>query len=194
EGAAGGPVGLIDADVPEEGVGGVAHQQQIAGLGHVAVVIDPVRRDRGLVERKRRVDHDAATPNPERRDVQSLQRVFVLCDDRQAGISRQPDKDAPVSAADNVPDHAWRGRVQSVERAFALLDAIAAGSPRGSTVAELALACGINRATAWRLLATLEGRSLVDRDPATSRYQIGYTVARLAAAAGVDGLVRRAHH
>jgi DNA-binding IclR family transcriptional regulator len=129
-----------------------------------------------------------------RRDVQSLQRVFVLCDDRQAGISRQPDKDAPVSAADNVPDHAWRGRVQSVERAFALLDAIAARSPRGSTVAELALACGINRATAWRLLATLEGRGLVDRDPATSRYQIGYTVARLAAAAGVDGLVRRAHH
>ena len=99
-----------------------------------------------------------------------------------------------MSAADNVPDHAWRGRVQSVERAFALLDAIAARSPRGSTVAELALACGINRATAWRLLATLEGRGLVDRDPATSRYQIGYTVARLAAAAGVDGLVRRAHH
>ena len=99
-----------------------------------------------------------------------------------------------MSAADNVPDHAWRGRVQSVERALALLDAIAAGSPRGSTVAELALACGINRATAWRLLATLEGRGLVDRDPATSRYQIGYTVARLAAASGVDGLVRRAHH
>src|SRR5262249_28095105 len=164
-----------------------------AGLGHVAVVVDPVRRDRGLVERKRRVDHDAATPNPERRciqpaqcstsavfnrrGVQSLQRVFVLCDDRQAGFSRQPDKDAPVSAADNVPDHAWRGRVQSVDRAFALLDAIAAGSPRGSTVAELALACGINRATAWRLLATLEGRGLVDRDPATSRYQIGYPVA-----------------
>ena len=98
-----------------------------------------------------------------------------------------------MSAADNVPDHAWRGRVQSVERALALLDAIAAGSPRGSTVAELALACGINRATAWRLLATLEGRGLVDRDPATSRYQIGYTVARLATASGVDGLVRRAH-
>ena len=78
-----------------------------------------------------------------------------------------------MSALDNVPDHAWRGRVQSVERALALLDAIAAGSPRGSTVAELALACGINRATAWRLLATLEGRGLVDRDPATSRYQIG---------------------
>ena len=99
-----------------------------------------------------------------------------------------------MSALDNVPDHAWRGRVQSVERALALLDAIAAGSPRGSTVAELALACGINRATAWRLLATLEGRGLVDRDPATSRYQIGYTTARLAAAAGADGLVRKAHH
>jgi DNA-binding IclR family transcriptional regulator len=99
-----------------------------------------------------------------------------------------------VSAPDNLPDHAWRGRVQSVERALALLDAIASGSPRGSTVAELALAFGINRATAWRLLATLEGRGLVDRDPATSRYQIGYTVARLAAASGVDGLVRRAHH
>lgn len=99
-----------------------------------------------------------------------------------------------MTAADNLPDHAWRGRVQSVERALALLDAIADASPRGSTVAELALACGINRATAWRLLATLEGRSLVDRDPATSRYQVGYTVARLAAASGVDGLVRRAHH
>jgi DNA-binding IclR family transcriptional regulator len=112
----------------------------------------------------------------------------------KARIGRQPDKDVPVSTADNVPDHAWRGRVQSVERALALLDAIAAGPPRGSTAAELALACGINRATAWRLLATLEGRGLVDRDPATSRYQIGYTVARLAAAAGADGLVRRAHH
>ena len=99
-----------------------------------------------------------------------------------------------MTAADNLPEHAWRGRVQSVERALALLDAIASGPPRGSTVAELALACGINRATAWRLLATLEGRGLVDRDPVTSRYQIGYTVARLAAAAGVDGLVRRAHH
>ena len=64
EGAARGPVSLVDADVPEEGVGGVAHQQQIAGLGHVAVVVDPVRRDRGLVERKRRVDHDAANPQP----------------------------------------------------------------------------------------------------------------------------------
>src|SRR4029077_15799324 len=102
-----------------------------------------------------------------RRDVQSLQRVFVLCDDRQAGFSRQPDKDALVSAAANVPDHAWRGRVQSVERAFALLDAIAAGSPRGSTVAELALACGINRATAWRLLAPPEGPGPGDRAPAT---------------------------
>src|SRR6266516_3493352 len=91
-------------------------------------------------------------------------------------------RDVAVTAADNLPDHAWRGRVQSVERALALLDAIADASPRGSTVAELALACGINRATAWRLLATLEGRGLVDRDPATSRYQIGYTV------------VRRAHH
>ena len=48
EGVARGPVGLVDADVPEEGVGGVAHQQQIAGLAHVAVVVDPVRRDRGL--------------------------------------------------------------------------------------------------------------------------------------------------
>ena len=91
-----------------------------------------------------------------------------------------------MSALDNVPDHAWRGRVQSVERALALLDAIAAGPPRGSTVAELALACGINRATAWRLLATLEGRGLVDRDPATSRYQIGYTVARLKAPGSRD--------
>lgn len=99
-----------------------------------------------------------------------------------------------MSAPDNVPDHAWRGRVQSVERAFALLDAIADASPRGNTVAELALACGINRATAWRLLATLEGRGLVDRDPATNRYQIGYTVARLASACGVDALVRRSHH
>ena len=87
--------------------------------------------------------------------------------------NRQLDKDVAVTAADNLPDHAWRGRVQSVERALALLDAIADASPRGSTVAELALACGINRATAWRLLATLEGRGLVDRDPATSRYQVG---------------------
>src|SRR5215831_14660749 len=101
-----------------------------------------------------------------RRCVQLLQRAFVLCDDRQARIRRQLAKDVPVSAPDNVPDHAWRGRVQSVERALALLDAIAAGSPRGSTVAELALACGINRATAWRLLATLEGRGLVGGDPA----------------------------
>src|SRR3974377_1620281 len=129
-----------------------------------------------------------------RRYVQLLQRAFVLCDDRQARIRRQLAKDVPVSAPDNVPDHAWRGRVQSVERALAWRDPRAAGPPGGSTVAELALPCGINRATAWRLLATLEGRGLVDRDPATSRYQIGYTVARLAAASGVHGVGRRSHH
>jgi hypothetical protein len=106
EGTARGPVRLIDADVPEEGVGGVAHQQQIAGLGHVAVVVDPVRRDRGLVERKRRVDHDAANPQPgaalcsintvfSQHGVQSLQRAFVLCDDRQARIGRQLTRTCP---------------------------------------------------------------------------------------------------
>src|SRR5499427_7864922 len=136
---------------------------------------------------------DAATPNQERRCVQSLRRAFVLCDDRQGSHRPSIRQDVAVSAPGTLSGQGWRGRVQSVERAVALLDAIAGASPRGSTVAELALACGINRATAWRLLATLEGRGLVDRDPATSRYQIGYTVARLAAASGVDGLVRRSH-
>src|SRR5215831_16524257 len=56
EGAARGPVRLIDTDVPEKGIGGVAYQQQITGLGHVAVVVKPVRRNGGLVERKRRID------------------------------------------------------------------------------------------------------------------------------------------
>ncbi len=48
----------------------------------MAVVVEPIRGDRGLVEREWRIDHDAATPNSERRGVRSLRRIFVICDDR----------------------------------------------------------------------------------------------------------------
>src|SRR5712691_1348941 len=95
ERAACGPVGLIDADVPEEGVGGIAHRQQVTGLGHVAVVVEPVRGNRALVERERRIDHGASTPS---RNV----AVFSHCDEHsyyatigKRSIHRQPDRTWP---------------------------------------------------------------------------------------------------
>src|SRR5215475_9430429 len=64
ERVAGGPVSLIDAHVPEKGISGVADQQKVTPLAHVAVVVDPFLGNGGLVQRQRRVNHGPATQGP----------------------------------------------------------------------------------------------------------------------------------
>ncbi len=57
------PVGLVDAEKPEEGVGVVPEREQEAGLAHVVVVVHPLRRRGGAVQAQRRVDDCVVVPD-----------------------------------------------------------------------------------------------------------------------------------
>ena len=57
-----GPVGLVDPDVAEEGIGGPAEGGQEGPLGHVAVVVHPVGLHHGRVQRQRGSDLGTRRP------------------------------------------------------------------------------------------------------------------------------------
>ena len=59
-----GAIGLVDADIAEEAVGGVAEDQQEGALGHVVVVVGPGLDHRRAVKGERRRDGRAAGPSP----------------------------------------------------------------------------------------------------------------------------------
>ena len=86
EAVPGGTVGLVVSDVAEQRIAGPPCGRQVGGLGHVAVVVDPVGLDPGVVQVERGRGDVALLPR--RGDCQAVAAGFVLVERRAGAHTR----------------------------------------------------------------------------------------------------------